>query len=163
DLLADPDSLRELVHEIKTPLNAIIGFAEIIEGQYLGPADHRYRARAAEIVTQARVLLGAIDDLDFAAKIHSSAAPADQRTEVAQLLDQVAGPLRERASAKGVEIDVQTPAFAGIAAIEPELAERLLFRLGNAAVERAETRERIRLAAEQGAGAYRISVSRPAA
>ncbi|HLO19738.1 MAG TPA: hypothetical protein VK192_04510, partial [Sphingomicrobium sp.] len=34
--LADPDSLRELVHEIKTPLNAIIGFAEIIEGQYLG-------------------------------------------------------------------------------------------------------------------------------
>src|SRR5262249_49138592 len=39
--LADPDSLRELVHEIKTPLNAIIGFAEIIEGQYLGPADRR--------------------------------------------------------------------------------------------------------------------------
>ena len=37
DMLADPDSLRELVHEIKTPLNAIIGFAEIIEGQYLGP------------------------------------------------------------------------------------------------------------------------------
>ena len=46
-LLADPDSLRELVHEIKTPLNAIIGFAEIIEGQYLGPADRRYRERAA--------------------------------------------------------------------------------------------------------------------
>ena len=36
EVLADPDSLRELVHEIKTPLNAIIGFAEIIEGQYLG-------------------------------------------------------------------------------------------------------------------------------
>src|SRR5207237_5116931 len=36
DVLSDPDALRELVHEIKTPLNAIIGFAEIIEGQYLG-------------------------------------------------------------------------------------------------------------------------------
>ena len=45
DVLADPDSLRELVHEIKTPLNAIIGFAEIIEGQYLGPADRGYRDR----------------------------------------------------------------------------------------------------------------------
>ena len=51
EALADPDSLRELVHEIKTPLNAIIGFAEIIEGQYLGPADRRYRERAQEIVS----------------------------------------------------------------------------------------------------------------
>ena len=72
DVLTDPDSLRELVHEIKTPLNAIIGFAEIIEGQYLGPADRGYRERAAEIVRQARLLLAAIDDLDFAAKVHSS-------------------------------------------------------------------------------------------
>ena len=57
-LSADPDSLRELVHEIKTPLNAIIGFAEIIDGQFLGPADRHYRERAAEIVGQARMLLG---------------------------------------------------------------------------------------------------------
>jgi signal transduction histidine kinase len=66
-VLTDPDSLRELVHEIKTPLNAIMGFAEIIEGQYLGPADRGYRERAAEIWRQARLLLTAIDDLDFAA------------------------------------------------------------------------------------------------
>ena len=74
--LPDPDSLRELVHEIKTPLNAIIGFAEIIDGQFLGPADRGYRERAGDIVAQARLLLGAIDDLDFAAKVHSSEANA---------------------------------------------------------------------------------------
>ena len=71
EILTDPNSLRELVHEIKTPLNAIIGFAEIIDSQLLGPADRRYRERAAGIVSQARLLLSAIDDLDFAAKIHS--------------------------------------------------------------------------------------------
>ena len=87
DVLADPDSLRELVHEIKTPLNAIIGFAEIIEGQFLGPADRRYRERAAEIVAQARLLLGAIDDLDFAAKIHSSSRCGRRRATSAELLE----------------------------------------------------------------------------
>src|SRR5690242_1262462 len=60
EALADPDSLRELVHEIKTPLNAIIGFAEIIEGQYLGPADRTYRERATEIVAEAQLLVSAI-------------------------------------------------------------------------------------------------------
>ena len=87
DLLADPDSLRELVHEIKTPLNAIIGFAEIIDGQYLGPADHRYRERAADIVAHAQVLLTAIDDLDFAAKVHSSAGSERPHVKIGELVE----------------------------------------------------------------------------
>jgi signal transduction histidine kinase len=58
-LAGDAEALRETIHEIKTPLNAIIGFAEIIDGQYLGPAHRNYRQRAAEIVAQARMLLAA--------------------------------------------------------------------------------------------------------
>jgi signal transduction histidine kinase len=162
DIFADPDSLRELVHEIKTPLTAIIGFAEIIEGQYLGPADHRYRLRAGEIVAQARLLLKGIDDLDFAAKIHSSADAADRRTDLAPLLEQAAASLRERASEKEVQIELAGSAGNVIAAIEPELAERLLVRLLSAVVERTERGERLRLSAEQTAAQWRVSITRPA-
>ena len=87
------------MHEIKTPLNAIIGFAEIIDGQYLGPADYRYRERAAEIVAQARILLTAIDDLDFAAKVHSSHGHEAQRTNIGDLVERLTPSLREVASA----------------------------------------------------------------
>jgi phospho-acceptor domain-containing protein len=162
DIFADPDSLRELVHEIKTPLTAIIGFAEIIEGQYLGPADHRYRLRAGEIVAQARLLLMGIDDLDFAAKIHSSADAADRRADLAPLLAQAAASLRERTAEKDVQIALATPAGNVIAAIEPELAERLLVRLVGAVVERAERGERLRFAVEQTAAHWRVSIARPA-
>ena len=162
DILTDPDSLRELVHEIKTPLTAIIGFAEIIEGQYLGPADHLYRLRAAEIVAQARLLLRGIDDLDFAAKIHSSADAADRRADLGPLLEQAVASLRERASAKEVQIEIVGSEHL-IAAIEPELAERLLVRLAGAVVERAERGERLRLTAEQAGAFCRVSISRPAA
>ena len=65
------DSLRQLIHELRTPLNAIIGFAEMIEGQYMGPAAAPYRGRAAAIIEQARGLLGAVDDLDTAARLES--------------------------------------------------------------------------------------------
>ncbi|HEX6603917.1 MAG TPA: histidine kinase dimerization/phospho-acceptor domain-containing protein [Sphingomicrobium sp.] len=163
EVFADPDSLRELVHEIKTPLTAIIGFAEIIDGQYLGPADRRYRERAGEIVGQARLLLGAIDDLDFAAKIHSAAPGDARRADLGDQLDALAPTLRELASARGVELEVARPPRMPLCAVEPELADRLLYRLSSAVIEQAGAGERLRLALEEAKGACRFSIGRPAA
>lgn len=163
DVLSDPDSLRELVHEIKTPLNAIIGFAEIIEGQYLGPADRGYRDRASEIVRQARLLLTGIDDLDFAAKIHSASGTTRERVDLTALVERESGELRRIAAERGVEVDVQRPRSDVAAAVQPELADRLLFRLFGALVDRSERGERLQLSVDQANGSARISISRPPA
>ncbi|MEA2831636.1 MAG: hypothetical protein QOF22_2384, partial [Bradyrhizobium sp.] len=114
-------------------------------------------------VSQARLLLKAIDDLDFAAKIHSSAEAADRRTDLAPLIDQVLATVADSASAKDVRIDLLRPPANSVAAIEPELAERLLIRLLGAVIDRAAPGERLRLAVEQTPGQHRISISRPAA
>ena len=162
ELLADPDSLRELVHEIKTPLNAIIGFAEIIDGQYLGPADRRYRERAGEIVDQARLLLGAIDDLDFAAKLHSTARTSERRTDLGDQLEALEPTLRELAESRGVDLEVARRSPVPCA-VEPEIADRLLYRLSASVIEFAASGERLRLAVEQHGETSRFSISRPAA
>jgi hypothetical protein len=162
ELLADPDSLRELVHEIKTPLNAIIGFAEIIDGQYLGPADRRYRERAGEIVDQARLLLGAIDDLDFAAKLHSTARTSERRTDLGDQLEALEPTLRELAESRGVDLEIARRASVPCA-VEPEIADRLLYRLSASVIEFAANGERLRLAVEQHGETSRFSISRPAA
>ena len=162
DVLADPDSLRELVHEIKTPLNAIIGFAEIIEGQYLGPADRGYRDRAAEIVRQARLLLTAIDDLDFAAKVHSATGATREKVDLAALVDRETAELREMAGKRGAEFDLIRPRHDVSAAVQPELADRLLFRLFEAMAEQAERGERLQVTVEEAGDGARISISRPA-
>jgi len=161
DMLADPDSLRELVHEIKTPLNAIIGFAEIIQGQYLGPADHRYRDRAGEIVAQAHLLLGAIDDLDFAAKAHS-AGGGSRRTDLGQLLHGAGETLAEIAASRGVELELAGRPGDCIGAVEPEIADRLIVRFGEAMIEAADTGEHLRIWIEQSGGQCRVLISRPA-
>lgn len=161
-ILADPDSLRELVHEIKTPLNAIIGFAEIIEGQYLGPADRRYRERAHEIVQQARLLVMAIDDLDFAAKVHSSAAGHAPRANIGELVERLAPALRTLAEGRGAQLEGSRPIRESTAAIEPELADRLIFRMCSAAIERAEPGARLRLWVDQSVDEVRVAISRPA-
>jgi hypothetical protein len=162
EVLSDPDSLRELVHEIKTPLNAIIGFAEIIEGQYLGPADRGYRDRAAEIVRQARLLLTAIDDLDFAAKVHSASGAARERVDLGALIDRETAELKDIAAQSGAVLDVVRPRFEIAAAVQPELADRLLIRLFGSLAEQAERGERLRLSAESANDGARITIDRPA-
>lgn len=67
------DSMRQIIHELRTPLNAILGFAEIIEQQLFGPAGVHYREMAGNILSDARRLLAAFDDIDLAARSAASA------------------------------------------------------------------------------------------
>ena len=161
-LLADPDALRELVHEVKTPLNAIMGFAEIIEGQYLGPAEQSYRERAHEIVAHARLLLTAIDDLDFAAKVHSSANGEQRRVNLGELVERMTPTMRELAAGRGIELDASRTTRDTSAATEPELAERLIVRMCSAVIEQAESGERLRLTVDRAGDRSRVSMTRPA-
>jgi len=141
--LSDPNSLRELVHEIKTPLNAIIGFAEIIDAQLLGPADRHYRTRAAEIVAQARLLLSAIDDLDFAAKLQSDRTRPGSGTDLAILLEQIAAGMRQGASVNAPQLELSFETRRRRCALEPALAERLVTRFCGALLAAAADGDRV--------------------
>jgi signal transduction histidine kinase len=130
DSEADLHGLRELVHEIKTPLNAIIGFAEIIDGQYLGPAHRLYRERAATIVGQARQLLDAVEDLDFAAKLRADrAAETGLGGRFVDLLPPIADELEQCFALTGGILNVAIEDDRHRCALSPDLAARLLRRL----------------------------------
>ena len=136
----DPDSLRELVHEIKTPLNAIIGFAEIISSEYLGPADQPYRDRAATIVAQARLLLTAIDDLDLAARLH--AQQGSSTVDLHDVIGRVAAELGE----SGARFDISGPATTSV---DLALAERLVSRFCQTAVAMSRAAQSFSLTADE--------------
>ncbi len=161
EALADPAALRELVHEIKTPLNAIIGFAEIIEGQYLGPADRGYRERASEIVEQARLLLTAIDDLDFAAKLHASSGERPPQADLGELLAREGDELRRRGALREVQVAIVGTRHPTDAAVQPELAERLMFRLFDLLIAHAKPKERVQVTLGRDDQGIQLSMSRP--
>ena len=68
---SNSDHVQQLVHELRTPLGAIIGFSEIIEQQLFGPVTEDYRLLARNILNDAERLLAGFDDLSMAAKIES--------------------------------------------------------------------------------------------
>ena len=155
------DSLREMIHEIRTPLNAIIGFAEIIDGQYFGPAHRRYRERAAEIVTNAKMLLEAANDLDFVARAQSAARQGATGTALADLFPRVADDLAAAAARLGVTLGVDVPDSDLRCALDPTLAERLLGRFADALLGAASPGEHLVLRIRHQGAHCAVSLTRP--
>lgn len=159
----DLDALRETIHEIKTPLNAIIGFAEIIDGQYLGPAHRNYRLRAAQIVGQARTLLGAIEDLDYAARVQAEITSQRQSTDLGDVMPQLERDLRQKSDIAGVTLVFDTLPDAKVATSR-DLAERLIRRFLAAVLDAGSEGERFNVTIDrQAQGGIRVGVGRPMA
>ncbi len=58
-----PEALATAAHETRTPLNAIMGFAQMIETQPYGPVSAAYTAQADAILDASNRLLRALDDV----------------------------------------------------------------------------------------------------
>lgn len=157
---ADPDSLRELAHEIKTPLNAIIGFAEIIMGEYLGPAGSRYRERAGDIVAQARLLLTAVEDLDLAAKLRWQ--DGSSSAELSDCLARSWDEIERHARSRGVTIAVAGGDEPARCAIDALLVQRLAERLAIAVIDCASEGETLTIWIGSDAQCCELRVDRPA-
>ncbi|MEN2792377.1 histidine kinase dimerization/phospho-acceptor domain-containing protein [Sphingomonas oligophenolica] len=151
---AASDALRQLVHELRTPTNAIAGFAEMIESQMLGPVPQAYRAQAAMIRGQAGDLLAAIDDIDMAARIESRALdlrPGD--VAVGPLLEHIADDLAPLARLRGASLDIYTDGDTLAIDGDDRAVERLIARLMATLVASGSAGERIGISATRDADA----------
>lgn len=156
-----PDALRQLVHELRTPTNAIIGFSEMIALEVLGPVEPPYRARAEAIQRHARDLLGAIDDLDLAARIDSDALtlraePVSLRAVLGSVVHDL-GPLAELRGA----IVTLPPVDATIDG-DRHAVERLLGRLVATLLSATARGESLTMTLDAEGPSVRLSITRPA-
>jgi signal transduction histidine kinase len=159
------EGLRRLVHELRTPTTAIAGFAELIDEQLLGPVPSIYRDRAATIRRHVGGLVGAIDDLDTAARLEADAL--DLRDDVvgaAPLLERIAAEMAPLAARRGARLSVAADEGAAWAADAPAL-ERLISRLLASLLSTAAAGEVVRTQAVAGdpAGMIRLTIDRPLA
>jgi two-component system OmpR family sensor kinase len=97
------DRMRQLLHELRTPVGAIQGFAELIQQQMFGPAPNEYRALAAAVAVDAARLLAAFDEIDRLAKLEAGARVLNEgRSQwdetIDELLRRIEGALRPRSA-----------------------------------------------------------------
>ncbi len=138
------DKLQQLVHELRTPLGAIIGFSEIIEQQLFGPVSSEYRALARNILNDAERLLAGFDDLAMAAKIESGHLVADEGiTQCGWLAARLAERLHGLSETLSVTLNLAKADPVRPFATESEVTERLFSRLLSAVIIGCEPGEEL--------------------
>lgn len=86
---AHAERMREVLHELRTPANAIQVAAEIIQQQLYGPAPHEYRALAAAIAGDCAHILAGFEELDRLVRLESGALALEEgECDLARVLAQ---------------------------------------------------------------------------
>ena len=135
DSIGNADHVEQLVHELRTPLGAIIGFSEIIEQQLFGPVTEDYRILARNILTDAERLLSGFDDLATAAKIETGKFVAEPGvTDCEWLTVRLADRLRSLSDLLQVTLNLVHAHPVRPFAIDNDLAERIFSRLLSAVI-----------------------------
>ena len=131
------DRMRQLLHELRTPVNAIQGFAELIQQQMFGSAPNEYRALAAAVAVDAARIMAGFDEIDRLARLETGAlrlddGECDLREVVARTLRRLEGVLRPR-SARIELVAHGSPFTVGMGEADAmQLAWRLLATLAGA-------------------------------
>lgn len=127
----EADRIRQLLHELRTPVTAVQGYAEVIQQQLFGPAPHEYRALAAAIAADAARILAGFDELDRLARLETGALGIDQgEADIALLTKRIIDQLTPVLAAREAGIALAlAPDASMLAGCDSDDAEALLWRI----------------------------------
>jgi len=167
------DQMRQLLHELRTPINAIQGFAELIQQQLFGPTPHEYRSMAASIASDAARMLAGFEDVERLTKFESSPRAIDEpgpsegvadarAADLTALLDKLVAQIAPVIAAREIELVCHWPE-ANVRVSLPQVSlERSIWRLFSVIAGAAAPGEQLALSLEQIGRTARLALQLPA-
>ena len=145
-------------HEVRTPLNSILGFTELLLNEGAGPLTDKQRRYATNVEAAGRRLLALVNDSLDLSRI--AAGKMDMEIfdlELAPILDQAAGQIQPLVDSRGLEIRVDAGGRPWVKADRRRLLQVLWNLLSNA-IRHTPTGGVITISARMAPGSVAISV-----
>lgn len=131
---AKTEFLAHISHEFRTPLNAIMGFSELIRDAQFGPVSARYAGYADDIHNSGQHLLALVTDMLDLSKIEAGHGTLDEEElEVGRVVASVASLMRERLMSASLTWTVDVAeSLPNVRADERRLKQMLINLMANA-------------------------------
>ena len=151
--------IANVSYELRTPLNSIIGFTEILAGQFFGPLNEKQAEYSKAILDSSNQLLMLINDILDLASIEAGHLTLEKRPmEIGKVIDGVMALVRERALRRGIGLELAvTPGLPALIADETRI-KQVLFNLVSNALKYTPEGGRIELGADKDGGWIRFWV-----
>jgi len=145
--------IANVSYELRTPLNTIIGFTEILNGEYFGDLNVRQSEYATGILESSNRLLMLINDILDLATIEAGHMTLELYSiDVASLLRSVLSLVHERARQKKLEVEYDCSPDIGVIIADERRLKQALFNILSNAVKFTPDNGRIVLSARRRDG-----------
>jgi signal transduction histidine kinase len=152
--------ITNVSYELRTPLNTIIGFTEILSNQYFGTLNRRQSEYTRGVLEASQQLLALIDDILDLALIESGQLELElAQTDARVMLDSVVSLSRERARKRELALELKCADDLGTLVMDERRVKQALFNLVSNAIKYTPPSGQITIAAARGDDTLTITVS----
>lgn len=128
--------IANVSYELRTPLNTIIGFTEILGGEYFGDLNERQAEYSTGILESSNRLLLLINDILDLATIEAGHMSLElDSIDINSLLNSVLGLVHERARQKKLTVECDCPPDIGAMVADERRLKQALFNILSNAVK----------------------------
>lgn len=160
---SESERIRQLLHELRTPVNAIQGFSEVIQQQLFGPTPHEYRALAAGIAGDAARMLAAFEELERLARLEGAAMQLEPgEADLAEVIGATIAQLAAHTGQRGCGFTLSSDDQQCRIALAPAEVERLVWRLLATLAGTAAPGESLAIAITRAPDGFDVSLALPA-
>jgi signal transduction histidine kinase len=157
---AKSEFLAMVSHELKTPLNAIIGFSDILSNQTLGPIGRpQYLEYASDIRDSGQYLLKIINDILDLSRIESgNLTLIEEQVDLVAIIQSAVRLIRPRAESAGLTLQTEFPIGVLCVSADARAMKQIFVNLLSNAVKFTPKGGRVTVSASIEAGRPTISV-----
>ncbi len=150
--------IANVSYELRTPLNTIIGFAEILTDQYFGALNPRQIEYSRGILESSQRLLSLINDILDLASIEAGHMTLELETiDLYRMLSSVLALTRERSRKKNLTVEFDCPADIGAIVGDERRLKQALFNILSNSVKFTPENGTIRVVARRTQDAVELT------
>lgn len=144
------DFIQHVSYELRSPLQTIIGFSELLSDAGMGSLTPQQREYMEHIDSSSRALLALINDILDLATVDAGIMSLDIReTDIARLVASSVEGVRDRLTEQGIDLQIVVPRDIGAFQADEQRVRQILFNLVSNAIRFSNAGGRIRVEARR--------------